>query len=219
MATPPGRSDGSTNREQVGRAWHVFIVTGRRVMISTYVVLAVLGAAIAPPEVTLLWGPVLGAVGVGVVWLVAPDFKTDRGSRKAAWTAGAAGLLMAPFAAGLSLLGHAGAVVLVALFVMGALSVVDAILGTPVDAPGAARRHLVYLRRVLPELPVESLVREWRASAAALRRAADPETRAVTAELRAELLDELARRDPELVSRWLEYGDGGSDQAVPGGAP
>jgi len=57
------------------------------------------------------------------------------------------------------------------------------------------------VRRSTPEIAAA-----WTASRELLRRTTSPQERAVVAELRQAYLDELERRDPECVRRWLESG-------------
>jgi hypothetical protein len=98
--------------------------------------------------------------------------------------------------------------------------VVDWIAGTPVSTGAqAARRDITYLRRVLPDLPDEVLLREWRASALRLGPDVDPGTRAAAVELRALLIDELSRRDPAGVERWLRAGGSDPDPHLPRPGP
>ena len=210
MATT-GRSAEHPGLDRAGRICRAAVILGRRIMAGTVVVLAVLGAGVAPAGATLLWGPLLGIAAAGMVGLVA-GAAADPGARRASWIAGAVGVLTPPFWFGLQLLGTAASFVLVGLMVTGALSLVawSADLAGPGDAT-AVRRHRAYVRRVLPDLPVESLLREWRSAQRWLGPDADPEVRSIAADLRADLLDELARRDPVLVAQWLRSGNTGPD--------
>ncbi|MCV2491346.1 hypothetical protein OF117_18520 [Geodermatophilus sp. YIM 151500] len=210
MATGFG-STGPSRLQLAGEVWHALLVAARRVAAGVYFVLALLGAVVGPPSAALVWGPVVAALAAGVVALVTPGFRQSPTARRAAAAAAGLGLLAPPFSHGLGLLGPGGAVLLVALLVLGAVTVVDWMLTSPEDGPGAALCRLAQLRRVLPELPVEALEREWHDSSAALRSAAGPEAQALAVQLRAELLDELARRDPERLRRLLREQDGGPD--------
>jgi hypothetical protein len=53
------------------------------------------------------------------------------------------------------------------------------------------------------DLSMEELGREWQRTAAALAATTDPATRELLARRRQEALDELERRDPAGVARWL----------------
>jgi hypothetical protein len=206
MATS-GRSSAHPGLERAGRICRAAVVAGRRIMAGTVVVLAVLGAGVGPALAVLVWGPLIGLAAAGVVAVVA-GAGTDPLGRRAAWIAGAVGAITPAFWHGLTLLGNGAAVVLIALMVTGAASLItwSADLPRPDQATGV-HRHRTYLRRVLTELTEESLLREWRAAERWLGADADPEVRAVASELRADLLDELARRDPDQVARWLRTGD------------
>lgn len=196
--------------------WHVLVRTGRAALVGSTLALALLGALVGPPSAVLVWAPGMAVVAAVVVAVVDPDFPRTPGSRRAAWLAGLAGFLLVPYTSGLGMLDAAGAVVVVLQLTMGALWAVDRIAAMPERTGAEAlRRDVVYLRRVLPELPVEMLLREWRESGARLGPDTDAGTRAAAAELRALLLDELARRDPEAVERWLRTGGGDPDQHLP----
>jgi hypothetical protein len=200
-----GRSAAHPGLDRAGRICSAATVAGRRIMAGTVVVLALLGAGVGPAGAVFLWGPLVGLTAAGVVAIVA-DAAADPAARRAAWIAGAAGTLAPPFWSGLGLLGSGAAVVLVALMVTGAASLIAWSADLPDHAPGVHRQR-AYLRRVLADLPEESLLREWHAAERWLGADATPEVRAVASELRADLLDELARRDPDRVARWLRTGD------------
>jgi hypothetical protein len=201
------------------RVWRMVVRAGRVVVIGITVVLALLGALVGPPAAALIWAPAVGLVAAAVVGLVNPNFPTTAGARRAAVLAGAGGFLAVPFTSGLGLLDGAGALLVVLQLVLGALWVVDWIANTPESTGSESVRHdITYLRRVLPDLPVEVLLREWRTSADLLRPDVEPATRSAAAELRALLLDELSRRDPEAVEEWLRTGGADPDQYLPRGS-
>ena len=56
-------------------------------------------------------------------------------------------------------------------------------------------------------MPTTTLLDRWRATGAVLRSTNDPGERCLAAEVRGVLLDEMARRDPDGVARWLTEGD------------
>jgi hypothetical protein len=64
--------------------------------------------------------------------------------------------------------------------------------------------------RVLGELisavPLSALLAEWRLTEAVLAEATDPDDRAAASSARELLLDEMTRRDPAGVRRWLQDG-------------
>lgn len=212
MATT-GRDARGPGPDQAGRLLRAVVRLGRRATAGTFVVLAVVGAVVGPIWATLVWGPVTGLLTATVVRFVTREMGEEATARRAALVAGGLGLLSPPFFFGLGLLGDAGAVVLVVMMVVVALSVVAWSAESPAPTGvAAARRDLVYLRRVLPELPVESLLREWRASSARITAETDPAVRAVAVELRGDLLDELIRRRPAEMARWLRTGEDGPDQ-------
>lgn len=198
--------------------WRALVRTGRAALVGGTLALALLGALVGPPSAVLVWAPGVALVAAVVVAIVDPDFPRTPGSRRAAWFAGLAGFVLVPFTSGLGMLDAAGAVVVVLQLMIGALWVVDRIAAMPENTGAEAlRRDVVYLRRVLPELSVQTLLREWRESGARLGPDTDAATRAAAAELRALLLDELTRRDPEAVERWLRTGGEDPHLHLPGG--
>jgi hypothetical protein len=102
---------------------------------------------------------------------------------------------------------------------LGSLWVIDRIARTPMATGIQALGDSAHLRRVLPELPDDALLREWGDSADLLGPDVDPATRVAAAELRALLIDELSRRDPAGVERWLRTGDSRPDQHLPRSGP
>lgn len=202
---------------RVVQVWNAVVRAGRFAVVGVTVAIALLGALVGPPAAAFLWAPTVGLVAAVVVALVNPNFPRTPGSRRGTWIAGVAGLMAVPFTSGLGLLDTAGAVIVVLQMILGSLWIVDWIARMP-ESTGAdaLRNDITYLRRVLPELSVETLLREWRTSADSLGPDADPGTRMAAAELRAMLIDELSRRDPAAVERWLRTGGGDPAQYLPG---
>ena len=67
-------------------------------------------------------------------------------------------------------------------------------------------RAAALARPPVRDLSMEELGREWRRTAAALATTTDPATRGLLVRRRQEALDELERRDPAGVARWLSRG-------------
>lgn len=205
---------------RVERAWRTGTRIVRAVLLVGAVGVALLGALLGPPSAVLLWAPVVGLVTLGATALALRVFAEAPGRRRTVLVSGVVGVLLAPFTSGLGVLGSAGGVLLVAMLVLGALWVAE-LAADAVDAGPAAgvRRQLVTLRRVLPDIPLDALLAQWRQVAPQLRQDTEPEVRGAAAELRSLLLDELSRRDPAGVERWLRSGvDEPAPYLHPGGA-
>jgi hypothetical protein len=206
-------------------AHHAECARGRRVAARIGRVVVLVAAAqfgsvgaVVSPMATMLWAPAAGLSAVAVSVLVNAGRPTTPSARRAAGLAFAAGALAVPAMSGLALLGDAGNVLLVALLVLGGIWAADAVLGAPAtDDRVAARRELATLRRVVTDLPSQTLLRDWRRATCRLGRDDDPEIRAVAAAIRALVVDELSRRDPAGLEHWLRHGDGDPRRYVPGG--
>ncbi|HEX2074672.1 MAG TPA: hypothetical protein VHF92_12880 [Geodermatophilus sp.] len=178
---------------------------------------------------------VIGCVGAGL----ARD--AGRGRREiveAAWQAAAATVGLLLLLSGTAVLGGAVAVVVVAGAVLGGWVAVwlRRTARTRADAPGAsafppapgpaeqlpASGHPAAGRPVpsgalfLPPvvtLSTEALAREWVGTTAALTGPLGPAVRQSIVRRRQEILDELERRDPAGVARWLAAGPAAGDPA------
>jgi hypothetical protein len=172
----------------------------RSLVLATIVAMAVLGAVDTHWTGMLLVAPGLGLCFSVMVALVAGDFPLEPASRRAVVYAFVTGCLLVPFANALVMLGTVGGAVLMALLVLGPFLLADAMLAAagPVEQPDVPG-----IRDLLPALSTPRLLEEWRAT----RQLLDlPRYHAAAAEVRALLLDELARRDPDGVAAWLAAG-------------
>ena len=189
------------------RAWRTATRVVRAVLLVVAVAVTLLGAMLGPPAAVLLWAPVTGLVTLGAARLAVRAFADEPGGRRPVLVSGVVGFLLVPFTSGLGALGRIGGVLLIAMLVLGALWVVELAVDAPDAGPALAlRRQVSAVRRVLPEMPFEGLLEQWRQAAPEIGPDADPEVRIVAAELRSLLLDELTRRDPAGVERWLRAG-------------
>jgi hypothetical protein len=177
--------------------------------------LAVVGALVTPPVGMLLVAPLIG-LGVGLlVALLNPLFPGEPWPRRGALSTGATAAAFVPFTNGVALLGNVGGVIALALLVLGsclaAERMMDLIERDPAD--GAVRDDH-WLQVVMPSLPTATLLQEWRATRTLFggRRGLAEQTRAV--HVRGLLLEELARRDPAAVERWLSSGDWSSEPRI-----
>jgi hypothetical protein len=180
--------------------------------------LALVGALLAGPAQMLIWAPAVGLFATGVALLVVPAITGKPIGRRALIMTGVLAFLMVPFTSGMGALGPAGGVLLVAILVQGAAWLVEQGVDAPErTAAEAARQQAARVRRVIGDLTVEALVTEWRAAGDRLRASSDPEVRALAAEVRSLLFDELSRRDPAGVEHWLGSGGGDPGGHVSGG--
>lgn len=198
---------------------------GRRLCLLVVVGTAVIGALFSSAWMTLVVAPLTGLFAASQVALVHHGFPAQRSARRAVLFAGAGCALAVPFVMGAVALGTAGAVLTMVVVVTGAV-----LLGgwlTALCREDEVARSTVQDTKVLGELigavPMSALLEEWRLSEAVLATASDPDERAAAALARELLLDEMARRDPAGVRRWLQDGAAASpdrhlrDDAEPAG--
>ncbi len=196
LSARPVDSGPSTGGRKI---WQAAIRTGRVVGTAGFVSVALWGAVVLPAEVMVLVAPATGAFVGGIAGMLHPGFPRSPQARRVAAYAVAAGVLLVPFLVGLSSLGAAGAALFLGLLLVGLLVLEDRLSAAP-DAGGG--RDDTALRELLPRLSTTYLLEEWHASEALL---VDDHGTAV--HVRALLLDELTRRDPAGVQRWLTSRD------------
>lgn len=173
-----------------------------------YVGVAMIGLVVTP-LMSLLWAPVLGvsvaALFASFVCYCDPRWYAPR--ILVTITVVTAGAV--PFVGGLALLGGVGRAVALVFFLVLAVAVmssVHALNRGPTTAEGRVVAHdLGVLVQALSSVPLDDLFRHWQASQGRSL-TGDHEVSARVAALRAAVLDELERRDPEGFSRWLQEG-------------
>jgi hypothetical protein len=181
-----------------------------------FVAAALVGAVVTPWWWMLLFAPVLGALAGGTVAVVDPGFPREPSSRRLVCYAVGVGVLLLPFGTALPALGDAGGLIAVVLLGVGSLVAADRL---PEDDAVPPVRDVAALGAVLSVLPTAELIEEWEATEELLR---SPLHRRTAAEVRGLLLEELTRRDPAGVSRWLTAGGAspephlGTDRDLPG---
>ncbi|MGY1856995.1 hypothetical protein [Modestobacter sp. SYSU DS0290] len=208
------------------RLWRGVTRASRLAAPAIYVATALLGATATPVSSLLLIGLLAGAaIGVTVA-LADPGFPESTKARRRALYAAGVGVLLLPFATGVGLLGHAGALVVPLLLVLCAVSAARwlADLDTGADLGSGADRSPDGalpdpLRRPVDQLTTEQLFAVWSTTGERLRRPVSPAIRAELAELRSDLLEELFRREPEATARWLEEGAPATGHHRDGGTP
>jgi hypothetical protein len=170
---------------------------------------ALVGASTTPAYVVLVLAPVLGAFVAGVVALLAVGSVDKASVRRAALLSGAWAALLVPALAGAGSLGTGGAVIMFTLMALGAVVSGRWIVETcdPSGEGAETGRDEEQLRQLLRVLPTSMLLREWRSTGEHLQTGADQDRRAEAVLVRILLLEELSRRDPAGVARWLSEGD------------
>ncbi|MGY1786902.1 hypothetical protein [Geodermatophilus sp. SYSU D00698] len=170
---------------------------------------ALVGALSAPAYVVLAVTPAFGLFVAGLVGLMDPAFPKAPSAKRRAVLAGAGASLVVPCLAGLAQLGDAGTVAgLVLLFLSCLLA--EAWITRSLGSAGRddeAEVDVEELQRLLRALPTSVLMRDWRSTGELVRTAADPDRRARGLLVRTVLLEEMTRRDPAGVARWLRTGD------------
>jgi hypothetical protein len=205
-------------RAAAARRWRLAARVSRAAVLGVVLVLAFIGAAVSSPAITLIWAPGIGAVAAGAATVMNPEHPMTAEGRRTTWFVGWAGALAVPATSGLGVLGDAAAPVVIALLLLTAFWFVESIAELPETSAGAAaRRDLANLRRVIDDLSVDGLLREWQLTATRLREDLPPEARLITAQARDLIVDELTRRDPAGADHWLRHGGGDAWRYVPGG--
>ncbi|HEX2074775.1 MAG TPA: hypothetical protein VHF92_13400 [Geodermatophilus sp.] len=178
------------------------------VLLTVVVAVALLGAVVTPPVTMLLVAPALGIVFATHAALAQAAFPGGSSVRRTALLAGVGGTLLVPFAAGIGFLGTVGGMVVLALVAMAGGAALGWMARRPAehDGPATGEADPAGLHERIRDLPTRTLLTQWRWAGTQLRSGTDPERRMALVRLRALVLDELSRRDPAGVERWLENG-------------
>lgn len=198
LRSPRTDVDGTT------RLRHAVMACCRFVVAAGLATLALLGALVTPPAGMLLVAPLTGAAcGLAVAYLN-PAFPEKPWARRATLLTAATGAAFVPVTNGVDLLGSAGGVVALVLLVLGSCLAGDWVVDLVEDAPPTgAPVDEGCVRAVLPSLSTAVLLQEWKATQQECDSGTGAAERARAVRLRALLLDELYRRDPVAVQRWL----------------
>ncbi len=204
--------------------WGLVVRVSRRLCLPAGVGTAVAGALFSSAWTTLVVAPLTGLFAASQVAMVHPGFPAERSARRAALLVGVGCALAVPFVMGVIALGAAGAVLTVTVVVTGAVLAGGRLASLCREdvAPSAAPDTRV-LGELIGAVPMSALVEEWRLSEALLSTTTDPDERAAASLARELLLDEMTRRDPAGVRRWLQDGAAASpdrhlrDDAEPAG--
>ena len=183
----------------------------RRVLLSVFAVGALLGLVVCPPLVTFVVAPVAAALAAVATSSLYRAVEQRAPLRVLLWV-GSVVAGMPPFLAGLHLLGVVGgglAVVSLGLLAVLAADSIARLDAAPRERPpstGLSDPEDAELRRLLHALPGDLLFEEWRASHGFIAGRQGGPQYAAAVRLRELLLDEMDRRDPDGVERWLDDG-------------
>ncbi|WP_138760224.1 hypothetical protein [Modestobacter altitudinis] len=169
---------------------------------------AIMGALFSPPLVTLAAAPTVGLLAASQVALAHPGFPAQVAARRFVLSAGAGCAVLVLFVAGASELGAVGGVMVMTVLLTGAV-VLAAWLADLSDDDRVATSTMQDARVLedwLGAVPMSALVEQWRLSEVVLSTATDPDERSAATLARELLLDEMTRRDPAGVHRWLQEG-------------
>lgn len=211
-APEPGSPAPRPDADGTTPLWGSVMACCRVVVRTGFVGVALLGALVTPPAGMFLVAPLTGA-GAGLAVLrLKRAFPTEPWARRGPLLAAATGAAFVPFLNGVALLGSVGGVVALVLLICGSCVAADWMMKF-IEAPpaGALPRDECWMRTVVPSLPTAVLLQEWRATQQLCGSHTGAAERDRAARLRGFLLEELARRDPVAVERWLTSGDWSSE--------
>jgi hypothetical protein len=190
-------------------AWDRFGRACRLVLLLAMTACALVGALTTPAYVVLLAAPAFGLILGGAAASVSLSFQELASARRVIVLCGAWAALFVPAVAGMGALAEGGAVIAFALMVVGCVVATSWIADTCASSGGSAEHRIddEQLREFIRAIPTSMLLHEWRSTCERMPAAADPERRADAIRVRTLLLEELSRRDPAGVTRWLSEGD------------
>ncbi len=179
---------------------------------------ALVGALTTPPYVVLVLAPVCGIFFASVVAVVNPAFPKDSSARRTVVFSWAGATLFIPCLAGIGQFGSLGTVAAMVLMVLGCVVVGDWIVecSNASDRGAGAGMDVEQLQQLFYVLPTSMLLGEWRATGELMQTGADPDRRDEAVLVRTLLMEELSRRDPEGVARWLEGEEDAPEQYLRG---
>lgn len=187
----------------------------RVVVPAGFVVMALIGALVSPPVAMFLVAPLIGVGVGGMVALLNPAFPAELWARRGALFTGTTAAAFVPFISGVAVVGNAGGIVALGLLILGSCLAADRMVDLIEDPPtGDALRDERWMRAVLPSLPTAALLQEWRSTRSVFGSRSGATERTRAARLRECILEELARRDPAAVERWLRSGDWSSEPEI-----
>jgi hypothetical protein len=143
------------------------------------------------------------------VAVINPSFPEARSARRAVVFSATGTALLVPCLTGLGEFGTAGTVAAVMLMILGCVVVAGWIAeqSEPPARETAPDLDVDELQQFLEVLPTSMLLREWRVAGEHVQPGSDGNRRAEAVLVRTLLLEELSRRDPVGVARWLSEGD------------
>jgi MFS family permease len=204
-----GRGPGRTSVSRPGGSlWVLFGRACRPILLLGVTGCALVGALTTPPYVVLVISTIFGIFVAGGVAILSVGLVDMLSARRTILLSGAWAALLVPAAAGVGALGPAGGGVAVALMGL-CVVVVSSWIAETCDPSDWAETGMDVdqLQQFIHVLPTSMLLREWRATGEHLQPGADLYRRAQAVQVRTLLMEELSRRDPVGVGRWLSEGD------------
>jgi len=207
--------DGVPAGLRIGSPWVVLGRASRLILLLGTTACALVGALTTPPYVVLLFAPGFGLLVSVMAASIILGFRELAAARRAIVLSGAWGALLVPALAGVGVLAAGGAVIMFVLMVVGAVVAASWITETCSSTDWRSETALHdetemdedKLRPFISAMPTSTLLREWRRTGERLQPGKDPQLRVAAVHLRTLLLEELSRRDPAGVDRWLSKGD------------
>lgn len=184
------------------------VVWGIRFLIAGYVAVALVGIVVTSVFAVFVLGPAAGLAVAFQVALAAEGFPRRPSARRAVLWSGAGGTLLVPYVGAVVFLGSVGVAMTVVLGVLGVLLAVPAVsswLRRAWRQPPVAPQDRDPWGRDVADMSTPRLWQEWRLSHVQLH-ADDPSRALAAVQRRSSVLEELCRRDPKIVDRWLDDG-------------
>lgn len=188
-------------------SWSVLMHVCWRVFLVGVVGVALLGALVSSPLAMFVVAPAVGALGALQTAVVHLGFPDGPGARRTVLLSGFGWALLVPFVMGVGALGVLGLALTVLLVLIGTVVGMSkiSVLCRNVAAPGPGA-DAALLCELVRGLPTSSLLDEWRSSEAVLHETDDAARHVAATEIRTLVLEEMTRRDPDGVDRWLREG-------------
>jgi hypothetical protein len=209
--TPAGAPVNTRRASARAATWSVLMHVSWRAFLVGVVGVALVGALVSSPLATLVVAPAVGGLGALQTAVVHPGFPGRPAARRAVLLSGLGCALVVPFVMGVGALGALGLALTVLLVLIGTVVGMSKISSScrSVAAPGPGA-DAALLNELVRGLPTSALLDEWRSSEAVLHETDDPARHAAAIDVRRLLLEEMTRRDPTGVHRWLHAGANGT---------
>jgi hypothetical protein len=185
----------------------------RVILLAAFVAVALLGAAVTSALTLFVLGPATGAFFASKVARTRDGFRHRHSVDRSVIWSGVGGMLLVPYFAGITMLGAVGRGLTLALLALCAGEITIRIrswdhqahlstqggtdMGTMAPSVGLSPTG-----ELMGSMVTSRLLEQWHSSEEELY-GGDPHRRLAAVQLRALLLDELSRRDPAGIERWV----------------